>query len=445
MNKIIPLFLMMMVIGQVACNKKAENALENTEYKNDPGKLPGKPKVLYLIIDGARGLSVRDLKPPTIWKMRDSAVYTWNGISDSAIVDGGNWANMLAGVRAVKHGVNGNDYTNSKLDVYPSFFQRIKEASPGMRTAAFCASADLSAKIIGGGATENKPLASDALVKDAVIAELKKDEATVVMGQFHGVATAGDQFGYDVSKPEYANAILQVDGFVKEIMQAMYARKTYADERWMVVVSSSRGGTWTMDPEDSTAMGNPKMNTFTLFFNSRFNSKVIVKPQDLRAPFEGKAIRFYGDGTGAAVRAQCVDATIGDAGSGSLTVEMKMKLNKGSNNNYQFSYPPFFSKTANRSNSTIGWAFFKSGAGTNLFLADGNLNIQVESLKNTNDGNWHTYTAVINRSGNTYYASLFIDGENKKTKTLTSSIDITSPAPLTLGFNHTTVGNTIGG
>lgn len=447
MNKFIPLFLLALAM---ACNKKAEDMPGDVEYKNDIGQLPGTPKVLYLVIDGARGLSIREIKPPTIWKMRDSAVYTWNGIGDSAAVDGGNWATMLTGVRPIKHGIVNNDYTNSKLGQYPVFFQRIKESKPAMRTVALTASPDLSNKLIGATATENKSLGSDAAVKDAVIAELQKDEASVVLGQFKGVADAGTQFGYDVSVPQYTDAILKTDGYIKDIMNALYARKTYKNERWLVVLTSSRGGAWQQDPEDSTAMGNPRLNTFTLFFNSRFQSKVIVKPQDLRVPYEGKTVRLTGDAAATAVRGRCVDNTIGDIGKlNGLTVELKMKLNRGPNNNFRYTFPPFFSKTKDRTGSTIGWALFKNGQGTTLFLADGSTNLQLvtdasRGSKNTDDGNWHTYTAVFERSGNTYKASLFIDGGNKLTGTYTASREILAPeGPLTVGFNPSNFGNAI--
>lgn len=437
MNKCIPLFLLALVL---ACNKKADSILGDVDHTNNIGKLPGTAKVLYLVIDGARGLSMRELKPPTIWKMRDSAVYTWNGISDSALVDGGNWANLLTGVRADKHGIAGNDYTNNNLAQYPVFFQRIKETAPGMRTVSVAASADLSTQLIGSSVTENKSAGNDAAVKDALIAELQKDEATVVFGQFKSVADAGSQYGYDISIPQYSDAILQVDNYVKEIMNTVYARKTYADERWLVVLTSSRGGAWSMDPEDSTAMGNPKMNTFTLFFNSRFQSKVIVKPQDLRVPFEGKAVRLTGDVAETAVRGRVTDAAIGDAGNGAITVELKMKLNKGPNNNYQYSYPPFFSKTDNRSGNTAGWAMFKSGAGTKFFMANGTTKIEYDGGKNIDDGDWHTYTAVIFRDGDVYHTAFYIDGENKTTGSLTSPVSVTSPSPLTVGFNPSNFG-----
>lgn len=447
MNKFIPLFLLAVVM---ACNKKAESVLGDVEYRNDIGLLPGTPKVLYLVIDGARGLSLREIKPPTIWKMRDSALYTWNGIGDSAAIDGGNWATMLTGVRAVKHGIVNNDYSNSKLDKYPVFFQRIKETKPDMRTVAITSSPDLSTNLIGATVTENKSAGNDAAAKDAIIAELQKNEATVVLGQLKGVAEAGAQFGYDASVPEYRDAILKADGYVKEIMSALYARKTYQNERWLVVLTSSRGGAWQQDPEDSTAMGNPKLNTFTLFFNSRFQSKVVVKPQDLKVPYEGRTVRLTGDVANTAIRGRCVDNTLGDIGKlNGLTAELKMKLNRGPNNNFRYSVPPFFSKVKDRTGNSIGWALFKNGPGTTLFLADGDKKAEMTANsdnggKNTDNGDWHTYTVVFERSGDTYKASLFVDGGNKRTVTFVSTKDIIAPeGPLTIGFNPSNFGNAI--
>jgi hypothetical protein len=423
MKKIIPFLGLAVILALFACNKERTHLMDGKAYANDPGKSSATPKVLVLVIDGARGQTLRSMRPPVIWSMRDSAVFSWDGVSDTSGANGAGWADMLTGVTSAQHGVNGDDYTNKNLATYPVFTQYLKAAGVVSRSTAFCASAVLSQQLIGNSMDVNKVLTTDVDVTTAVVDELKNDSAALVFAEFSGVDAAGKQYGYDESISQYSSAILDADNNVGNIITALRGRKNFANENWLVVVTSNHGGYWPvpLEDQDGTPFSNPQQNSFTLFFNPRFQSEVVVRPENIRGPYEGKTVRLYGP-SDKYVGAENADGTLYDIGSGSLTIEAKIKFNKGPHGDYTYSYPPFLGKIASRYGSTAGWAFFRNGKNIAFFVGDGSASKTVYPTVGISDGEWHSLSATATKVGSSYQLAVFIDGENKGSDYLMSSM-----------------------
>src|SRR3546814_403401 len=121
-----------------ACNGSFEKVLPDTDYSDSINVIYGNPKVLYLIVDGARGVSVRDAQAPHITSLLPNSIYSWVSLSDDEISgDAGNWASLLTGVDKEKHGVTSNDLSSANLDEYPVIFERVKEALPDSKISVF--------------------------------------------------------------------------------------------------------------------------------------------------------------------------------------------------------------------------------------------------------------------------------------------------------------------
>ncbi|ATL45920.1 hypothetical protein COR50_01380 [Chitinophaga caeni] len=425
-----------------ACNKSDDGPKKDYVYNNDYGKMPGAPKLLFITIDGARGTAVQALRPLKLWEMRDSALYTWNGLSDTASAYGENWTTMLTGVRSAKSGVVGDDFSNADFSSFPTFFERLEAKKPGLRSAAFCSSPELLNEVIRNSATQNQSFASDLQTRDAAIAELGNADADVVFVQFNEVDKAGEQYGYDASVPQYAAAINTADQYVSDLMAAMQGRATYGDERWLVVVTSSRGGDYAIDPEDSdgTIFSNPLSNTFTMFFNTRFEASVVGRPENLRVPFEGKYIRLSGQPgqpTKPMVRAAVQDNGLYNIhNTDELTIEMKFKLNKDADGDYNYSYPPFLTK-GDRYGSTPGWSFFRNGAKMQFWVGVTATNLSAQTV-DVKDGDWHHLAGTIRYSNNSYYLSVYLDGELQNSSQISGyEPNANSSSPLRLGYNTT--------
>src|SRR5690606_3777429 len=80
----------------------------------------------------------------------------------------------------------------------------------------------------------------------------------------------------------------------------------YLDENWLVIITSSAGGAIANpNPDDLTAYGDSKRNTFTYFYSPKFTRKYVVKPNSTDVPFEGNVVRYTSGSP--AVNARAVD------------------------------------------------------------------------------------------------------------------------------------------
>src|SRR6186713_2147400 len=257
MNKSI--FIIIAAIIFSSCNKGFDRLLDNNEYEDTTGTVAKASKVLFLVVDGARGEAVRKAQAPTLQTMSDHAIYSWNSISDTLYDNATAWADLLTGVHKEKHGVMGTNLHPA----YPVFFKHIKTRMPAFRIAAFSAADSLGNMLITDADVNRTFGDNDGAVTAALLEELKVDSAGLIFGQFGAVAAAGKAYGYDVSIPEYKAAILQVDAYIGDILSAIKQRSNYAKEDWLVIVTSGNGGPFALDPadDDATILSNTKSNT----------------------------------------------------------------------------------------------------------------------------------------------------------------------------------------
>lgn len=410
------------------CNKDFPNKLQ-VNFKNDTLGVNAKTrKVLYIIVDGIRGRALQGINPPNIAQLVKKSIYSYDGLADVdgvGLTNAGSWANMLTGVKRDQHKIISEDFAGNNLTQYPSIITRLKQNNGGLRTASFSASAAFSNKFTGD-AIENKTFeGNDLSVKNAAKEELKKEEATFVLAQFHSAEAAGSASGYEETNNAYANAILQLDTYIGDLMNTLSQRKNVAGENWLVVIASNKGGVIATDPNstDFTSYADPLRNNFVLFYNPRFSSLFIPKPDSEKIPYSSTGIRFdYA--TGARVTASIANPAKYDFGAlGNYTVEVLMKSKTGN-----YIYPTFLSKRVT--------AF--EGAGWNMFLENGywmiNSSIadQVKG-RDINDGKWHKLTVVFD--GANKKIRVYTDGQFDAEKaTDKSNLNLNNPASLRLGY-----------
>src|SRR5690606_31810412 len=109
------------------------------------------------------------------------------------------------------------------------------------------------------------------------------------------------------------------------------------------------------EADDQTVFSNPNANTFTIFYNSRFNPKFIGKPF-IGNKFSGKEVRFNGEGD-TAIRAEVDTADIFNLeDTVGFTIELKVKKNAE-----KFFWPSIVGKRGERSGGghpTVGWVIY---------------------------------------------------------------------------------------
>ena len=445
-----------------SCNKPFPDTLPDSGGDDLAGIGKVEPKVLLVIIDGARGEALKFAAAPNLTTLADNAIYTGNALADFERADQpfsneNAWANLLTGVTQTKHKVVDNDFSTNEFGTYPSLFTRLKNVRPNLRTAAFTTAASLKNNLLAD-ATAAQSLADDAAVKTAALGELKNTEAGLILAHFQGVRQAGEQFGYGNAILEYIAAIRQVDTYIGELRTELAKRP--ASERWLMVVASGNGGPTTDVRSDITAYGDPRRNTFIFFYNPRFTIRPLEKPADSRGAgtFRGTYVSLYGIPTSTTIPG--VQAVVQNSGAANTspytptpldvvntyTVEAKVKLFRGANNAAPTSNIPFFSKTPQRSNSgtNSGWAF-RTGGNNEIWLWFRSDNPNTANRKGVEflvgritDNNWHTLAATFVVSGNTIVGTAYLDGAAAGSASLTglaAGEAMVSTSPIKLGFN----------
>lgn len=412
-----PAVLLLSLLVLAGCNKEFPNLLKQ-DYPDGSVIASQNSKILFVIVDGLQGEFLSKLEPeevPTISTMNKNAMYSFNSLVDhenTEVSDALGWTTMMTGVTSDKHGVTTNDFANSNLDEYPTFLTRIKQVKPEMRLSVYGTTANFINNLTED-ASEKELLASDAQTKNAVIAELGKAEADIVIAQFQNVSDA-----IGTSDANYQEAVGEFDTYLGELKKALESRSNFKNENWMVIVTSNKGTTNTGVKLDKYE--DNSRNTFTMFYAPKFSDRVLPKPLT-GIPYIGNGLRFtYG--------ADRNKATVKDVNAYNLgananfTMQLNIKAKPG-----VVYYPTFFSKRA------VGF----SGPGWNMFMSHEDAwkinsnaaNGEILGGK-VSDGEWHTITVVF-------------DGVNSKIKTYTDGVfnnegvmngnAMTNSAPLQLG------------
>jgi hypothetical protein len=419
-----------LAVAAISCNKDFVRTLPDKNYTDTAKASFGERKVLYLIVDGARGASVNSANVPNIKALLPSSIYSWVALSDpDSTSDVSNWANMLTGVKKEKHKVLSDDLTGNNLATYPVFFERIKEEKPNARIVSFSSSPVFKNKLTQG-ATVSQLFDTDEQIKTAVVNDLNTDTAQLIVGHFNDIDQAGTQYGYDNSWPQYKAAIEKFDGYVGEIIAALKNRKNYAGEDWMVVIASSGGGKFAIpaNQDDNTVFSNTAANTFTIYYNPRYKQRVIGKPFTGNR-YLGRTVRLKDTG----VRAQIDTADVFNIDDTTkFTIELKVKKNED-----KFFWPSILGKRKE-------WSSGHPGVGWAIYLEDVYWYFEMRGTKDNDyhqcrggdlqKGRWQNLTAKCEIRAGRRYIRTYTDGVFNNELEVTSSGSFANNSPLKLGY-----------
>ncbi len=330
----------------MSCKDEFGRLLPDNEGKQDTVDLVyGKPKVLLLIVDGARGESVRTANIPTMNGLLNHSIYSWVSLSeehDDVQTIGADLSNIITGVSQNKHLVIGDNFKNNNFQTFPTVYTRV---AANMKTPEFkvYSSSKIFVDNLAPTTVAKLENSDEEVVKD-VKEGLKQPELTMLTAHFTSVDKAGKSGAYDNSSAVYKAAIENFDKQVGEVIQALEQRPAFKKENWLVIITSSKGGPFEIPPaqNDNTIFSNPNVNTFTIFYSPKYKSRYINKPY-LGSRFSGDFLRFK---SGIYAELTEGDNPVFDLGDKEeFTIELKVKKNKGPNNTYKFpNYPSFIGK-----------------------------------------------------------------------------------------------------
>ncbi len=215
--------------------------------------LRGAPKVLLIGIDGVRPDVLAEVATPNIDALAAAGWYTDQARTTTPSVSGPSWSSMLTGVWPEKHGVTNNNFTGRDYATYPSFLMRVEAARPELATFAALdwvplaelesepgpvLPAAIDVREVVDGYDLGWPEADGEIAARAArhLGEADPDAMFVYFGHPDETSHRHGSIG-----AEYRDAIALADTHVGMVVDAMRARPTFADEDWLVLMSTDHG------------------------------------------------------------------------------------------------------------------------------------------------------------------------------------------------------------
>ncbi len=238
-------------------------------------------RVLLIGIDGCRADALRAAmgsgKAPAFRRLAGDGCAAWNvfaggeegGATEQATSSGPGWSSILTGVWRNKHGVRSNKFENHRLADFPHFMRRLKNARPSAWCGSLVSWTEIHDFIVDASREARSEFLNekltlhpdpekkardwpdlDAAVRDRAVAVLRSANPDVLFVYFGQI----DEFGHAASDPAgkfspdnapYLDAIGRVDALVGDVVAAMRARPQFAEEQWLILVTTDHGGTGT--------------------------------------------------------------------------------------------------------------------------------------------------------------------------------------------------------
>lgn len=210
-------------------------------------------KVLVIGIDGVRPDVLAELETPNLDRLIEAGTFSDAARTTRPTMSGPAWSSLLTGVWPAKHGVTGNAFIGKRFDRYPDFLTRIEQVRPRLHTFVALDWLPLGADTLGGPVIGDAPdvkyvvdgysfaswAAADSAVVARAVTELRDtevDAAFVYLGNPDEISHETHSIG-----TPYRDAIELADAHVGLLVAALRARPTYADEDWLVIVSTDHG------------------------------------------------------------------------------------------------------------------------------------------------------------------------------------------------------------
>lgn len=212
------------------------------------------PKVLMIGLDGARYDKLLAGDTPNFHKLKEqgySSKSTLPGSSSAPTVSGPGWATALTGVWPEKHKVLDNNFTGNDIDSWPTWLQRAETQKPQLDTFSALDWEPIETHLLRGAADTAK-VHSEAGGFDQADEKVTSDAERHLREVGPGAADASfvylghpDEAGHasGAESPEYAKALQKADARIGRMLNAVHARESYADEDWLVLVTTDHGHT----------------------------------------------------------------------------------------------------------------------------------------------------------------------------------------------------------
>ena len=210
-----------------------------------------RPMALMVMFDGLRADAIESGAMPNVMSLRNGtwqAGYkgAWSVTGQTApgvdTVSAPNHVTIATGVIPSKHGVTANGQTSSgNYSTYPTWLKRVVDEKIGTSALfVYSWSEDGSLGPADGVTFLGNSDAQNATDLAALLASSDAPDATMYF--IDAVDHAGHAGNYSTYTAGYTNAVALSDGYLGACLSAIASRPTFADEDWLILVTSDHGG-----------------------------------------------------------------------------------------------------------------------------------------------------------------------------------------------------------
>lgn len=391
--EIISLLFLVTVVFTSSCTKyeNPKNIFEDYTLAVDTTI---QKKVLLITIEGAVGQDVKTIMPSTIASLLPNSKYTFDGLSETNTSDASTWASLMTGVFTSKHNIKDESFIGSaslddidaKLPFYPTVFYNLQKARPLAETLSITQWNPLSLTLLEHS-DQRIDVETDIEARDQAIEKLTKENPIFTLVSFRSVLEAGIANGFSTNNTQYVDAINNVDGYVGEVIASLKERENYDKEDWLVIITSTHGGTGS----DYGGSSEIERNIFGVFYYPKYKPLELKSQKLLTTKFNRYLKASFPDPNG-----------VFDMNNTDLTFEAKIRVNPRPDGTYDYgNWSPMLGKS--------NWYIAKKGDNMRTYISSGT-SLEPSAIS-FNDGLWHTYTtSIANKGDGNRTVKIYVDG-----------------------------------
>jgi hypothetical protein len=216
-------------------------------------------KALVIALDGMRGDAVVELDAPALQSvMRGDWARGYRGnwslgattVRDAVTASGPNHTSIFTGVGPLTHGVMGNNDPQMQAVRHRHFIELIEQHTQGNASTVKLVTwtPDL---LMPNGAdyAHNETDEANAHRAVAMLSGTFTDDrwplgrdVDLMHVFFDDIDGAGHGSRFALDEPRYVQTVQRIDSYIGQMLQAIRARPGFADEDWLVVITSDHGG-----------------------------------------------------------------------------------------------------------------------------------------------------------------------------------------------------------
>ncbi|MFI5477120.1 alkaline phosphatase family protein [Streptomyces cacaoi] len=223
------------------------------------------PKVLAIGLDGTLLTRIKDADAPNLGALMAAGLTAPSSIHAAPLaptLSGPGWSTIITGVWPDKHNVKDNALTGHQFAQYPDFLTRIEIAKPSLTTYAVSSWAPITDTVFSSKVDTrvSTPAAEyDTGTTSRAVAQLRDGNPDAVFVQLDNVDHAGHSYG--AASQQYLDAVHGVDIQVGQMVTAVKSRASYANEDWLIMITTDHGHT---DAGGHGGSSRPERQTFLI-------------------------------------------------------------------------------------------------------------------------------------------------------------------------------------